>query len=443
MARAKSKPKELTASQLAALDVLQGSRNVFLTGAAGSGKSFLLNYYLSKAKKDSKTLPILASTGVAAILVGGRTFHSFFGIGILEGGVKAKVQRAAKNKRLLTRLRKADGVIIDEISMLSGPHLQAAEKIARLAREDRRPWGGLRVIAVGDFAQLPPVNVYGEERHWAFLDPVWHESQFTPVFLDEIVRTRHRDFLEVLNHVRSGKVSREVKEFLDERKVATYDPEEVTRLFARRDDVEKYNLERLAQVKTPAVSFETVYTGKEKELEKFKKNAPIPDVITLKEGALVMLRQNDVEGRWVNGSLGHVCTIEDESLGIELLSEDFVEVEKTDFTLLDADGKSVASAHNFPVTLAWAMTIHKSQGATIDQALVDLRRLWEPGQAYVALSRVRDPSGLFVEGWTPSSIITDPYVSSFYRSLFEEPAQESAEDSFEDGFGESTEEYPE
>src|SRR5262245_52435234 len=177
--------KTLNADQEQALEALQGTGNVFLTGAAGSGKSFLLRHYLRD--RDPELFPVLATTGAAAILVGGRTFHSFFGLGIMEGGERATVERALRNRRLVRRLKKTEAVVIDEISMLAGTTLRAAEQIAREARGNTRPWGGLRVVAVGDFCQLPPVNAWGSGKEWAFLDPTWTKSEFEPAILREIM----------------------------------------------------------------------------------------------------------------------------------------------------------------------------------------------------------------------------------------------------------------
>lgn len=405
----------LNSDQQAALDALIGTDNVFLTGAAGSGKSFLLRHYLKD--KDPKTYPVLATTGSAAILVGGRTFHSFFGLGIMEGGVQATVERASRNRRLIRRLRDVETVVIDEISMLSASTLKAAELIAREARGKARPWGGLRIIAVGDFCQLPPVSMFKREKEWAFLDQTWRTSEFRPAILREIMRTTDREFLRILNLVRYGHVTGDVAEFLENRCRPVPDNFEGTRLFARRDDVERYNLERLDRLKAPLHHFETVYRGNAKAIEDFKRHAPIPETISLREGALVMLRQNDVKNRWVNGSLGHLRQIAPNHLLIELMSGREVMVEKADFTLLDAEGLPAVTASNFPVTLAYAVTIHKAQGTTLDQMTVDLRRLWEPGQAYVALSRARSSDALWIEGWHESSIFLDPAVLTFHREL--------------------------
>lgn len=402
---------ELNDDQKAALEVLNGHDNVFVTGAAGSGKSFLMKTYLK-----GKSTPVLASTGAAAIIIGGRTFHSFFGLGIMEGGVDATVERALKNKKLVKRLKSTDCVVIDEISMISGPTLRAAEAITRRCRGEEVPWGGMRIIVVGDFAQLPPVNPYSRQKEWAFLDEVWEKSCFKSVTLNKIMRTTDLEFLEVLNNVRDGKISERTKSFLDSR--IHPNPEgELTRLFAHRQDVERYNNEKLNQIDGPITSFKTTYVGKERDIDNFRKNSPIADVIQIKKDALVMLRQNDPEGRWVNGSLGFIENISSEVLKIRLLTGIKISLAQADFTLLDAEGLPVVTATNFPISLAWAMTIHKAQGATLDRMLVDLRKVWEPGQAYVALSRARDPEGLFIEGWNAKSIFSDAEVTRFHSEL--------------------------
>ena len=431
---------ELNPGQKRAFDILTGTdENVFLTGVAGSGKSFLIGRFLrglderegAALQKDksaqSKKFPILASTGAAAILVGGRTFHSFFGLGIMEGGVQATVDRAVRNDRLCKRMNSTDGVIIDEISMISGTTLRAAEQIARKARGNSTPWGGLRVVAVGDFAQLPPVNPHWNPGHglapkalrdWAFLDESWMTSDFVPAVLPQTMRTSEPELLHALNAVRSGKLDQRTSNFLNARLELPPRDFDGTRLFGRRVDTERFNLERLEQIDAKAQTFETEYTGKEKSVEDFKKNAPVPSTLSLKVGALVMIRLNDPEGRWVNGSVGHLRKISRTQLSIELESGRDIEIEPATFQMLDAEGLPVASATNFPVNLAYAMTVHKAQGATLDKMQVDLRGLWEPGQAYVALSRARSAAGLYVEGWNPRSIIVDPVVTEFHRLLW-------------------------
>jgi len=415
MRKARSKKAGLTVCQKKALDRLERQGNVFLTGAAGTGKSFLLERYL--AGKSPEDFPVVASTGAAAVLVGGRTFHSFFGLGILEGGPEAAA--ALKSRKVVGRLQRACCIVIDEVSMLSGETMKAAEVVTRRARGVDAPWGGLRIIAVGDFAQLPPVTPEGREKDWAFLHPVWQESDFQPAFLSTVMRTRDPNFLAILTFIREGIVNDEVLRFLDRRTMPPPEREEGTRLYPHRSQAEEYNRLRLSEIPHPVRSFPTQYIGEERYFETARRVVPIPDDLLLKEEALVMMRKNDLSGllRWVNGSLGHVVRISDEALEIRLLSGEVIVLGKEKFSCLDGDGREVAAAWNFPVMLAWATTIHKAQGASLDQMIVDLESLWEPGQAYVALSRVRASSGLRIERWSRSSIRAEPLVTRFYKGL--------------------------
>ena len=412
-----SSSAHLTSCQTNAMDVLTRQGNVFLTGAAGTGKSFLLDQYLRG--KGSDDFPVVASTGAAAVIVGGRTFHSFFGLGILEGGPEKAVEMAVRSKRVRNRLQRASCVIIDEVSMLSGTTLMAAEAVAARARGSSDPWGGLRIIVVGDFAQLPPVTPGMQQKDWSFLHPVWEGSDFEPALLSTVMRTQDTEFLEILNFIRDGVVNDRVHEFLNRRRTSDTEGIDATRLYPHRAKADQYNLLRLHALPGKEYAVQTRYMGDEKYLDSARRNLPIPDTLLLKVGALIMMRRNDVsgEGMFVNGSLGNVVGIEEEMLYVKLFTGEDIEVEKYKFSSLDGDGNEVMSAWNFPVSLAYATTIHKAQGATLDRMIVDLHQLWEPGQAYVALSRVRSGSGLLIERWSPSSIRADALVTSFYDSL--------------------------
>ncbi len=413
----------LTSCQAKAIEVLKCQGNVFLTGAAGTGKSFLLNHYL--ADKNTEDFPIVASTGAAAVLVGGRTFHSFFGLGIMEGGLRETIARAVRNRKLAYRINRAACVIIDEVSMLSGASICAAEAIAREIRQSQEPWGGLRIIAVGDFAQLPPIARDGAPKDWAFTHETWTQSAFSPALLSTVMRTSDIEFLKILNFIRVGTVNQEVADFLNAHMDVTEDLSDATRLFPHRAQAEKFNLFRLEQIDGPTHSFATQYEGEDRYIDATRKAVPIPDVLQLKRGALVMMRRNDPTGkmRFVNGSLAHVRSIREDEISVELLDGDVIDLKQEGFNYLDGDGKEVACAYNFPVTLAWATTIHKAQGASLDRMVVNLDHLWEPGQAYVALSRVRSSAGLTIERWNPSSIRAEPLVTKFYDGLAEEAAR--------------------
>jgi ATP-dependent DNA helicase PIF1 len=405
----------LSNEQATALQVLQSGENVFVTGGAGSGKSYLIRAFMNEL--NPKAMPILASTGAAAVLLGGRTFHSFFGLGIMEGGAKETLLRAQNDQRLMKRLREVEGIIIDEISMVPSTAFEVAEELSRFARESSLPWGGMRVIVVGDFSQLPPVTRHGNKREWAFQSEVWERSGFQVVELSQNQRTYDSQFLAVLADVREGKVTELVKTYLDA-KVREHDEEdECTRLFPRRDQSEIFNNKKLNQIPHPDVKIPSIYLGEERFVEALKKNSPIPGELVLRVGCRVLFLMNDPQKRWVNGTKGTVVEITPDKVTVEKDTFRHVTVEKSQFSLQNAEGKTMASVINFPLTLAYATTIHRSQGATLDELWVDLSRLWEPGHAYVALSRLRTGDGLKLLGWSPKSIITDPNVTKFYASL--------------------------
>jgi ATP-dependent DNA helicase PIF1 len=404
----------LTTSQENALDVLENeTSNVFVTGFAGTGKSFLISKFLQN--KDQRTdYPVLGSTGVAALLLGGRTFHSFFGLGFANNSMEQTIATACANRNVGVRLRKAKAIIIDEISMISGNLLTAAEAIARHFLQSGEPWGGLRVIVVGDFAQLPPVE-RGSQKPWAFLFPVWEESRFLPLVLKENTRVEDEVFMEILNKVRYGIVDKEVEEFLNEKKMSS-PRAATTRLFPLRDQVSDYNIEKLEEMNGELFSIPTVYSGAEPFLSSVKKNSPVDEILHLKKGATVMIRMNDPMLRYVNGSIGKIIEYvkSEDKLKVQINNRVY-EFEKMAFTWMDGQGEVRAKAINFPIQLSWATTIHKSQGATLDSAWIDLTRFWEAGQAYVALSRVRNSQDLIIQNWNPKSIKADPAVKMFYQ----------------------------
>jgi ATP-dependent DNA helicase PIF1 len=427
-----------TRDQQVAIDKLKTSSNVFLTGGAGTGKSTVIQNFLRNGIDGSKTTAVLASTGTAAILLGGRTFHSFFGLGIMEGGIDYVVARATKHQGILQRLRKTDQILLDEISMIGSAEWMAAEKIARMARKrSAEPWGGIRMVVIGDFAQLPPVvkpsmpspssDPYSPllfsqewnqpEKPWCFLTETWHKSEFEAVNLKEIVRSNDAEWNEVLNELRWGEFNARAKEMLDSRLQRVPLDFQGTRLFSRRAQVDHLNHQRLHMLKGAIREYPTVYVGQAQKVDELKRNAPIGENLVLKEGALVMFRQNDPELRFVNGTLGTILRLKESEVQVELLKGGIIDLKPTSFSALDAEGEMVATATNFPLNLAWACTIHKAQGATLDLAHVDLRGVWEHGQSYVALSRVRSLQDLSIEGYSASGFKVDPAVKDFYRRL--------------------------
>ncbi len=411
---------ELSSEQQLALDLMRSGENVFLTGGAGSGKSYVVRELTKEL--DPKNMPILASTGAAAVLLGGRTFHSFFGLGIMEGGPDATYLRVSKDNKTLKRIAQVEGIIIDEISMISGEAFTIAEALAQKARGSTLPWGGLRLICVGDFGQLPPVmrnftNQPNQKKDWCFLTEAWKRTDPQVCILKHNQRVVDNEFLNILSEIRYGQVNPAVVEFLNDHTKVHDEDHSGTRLFPRREQSENYNQKKLSEISEKEIEFDSIYFGDEKYVTAMKKSSPVPEKLKLKIGCRVLFLKNDMQKRWVNGTRGTLVDYDKESLTVRKDHGREVKVERMTFSMTDADGNPKASVIQYPLTLAYATTIHKSQGATLDELWCDLSSLWEPGQAYVALSRLRTPQGLHIVRWNPRSIIVDRDVIRFYQDI--------------------------
>ncbi len=408
-------PVELSPDQAQALGILHSGENVFLSGGAGSGKSFVIREF--RKALNPKTFPLLASTGAAAVLLEGRTFHSFFGLGIMEGGAVATFERLKDEPRLMNRLRTVEGFVIDEVSMIPSSALDVAEALLRKAKGSLQPWGGVRAIVVGDFAQLPPVTRNGQRREWAFQSKTWERSGFIPYWLKQNHRVYDSEFLEILQEIRTGQISDRVKEFLNQRTRENDETDKGPRLFPRREQVDKFNQMELALLPGEERVFDSIYFGKDRAVETLMKSGPIPQKLVLKVGCRVLFVQNDPQKRWVNGTRGTVVEVTSDAITVEKENWRHVTADRAQFSYMDGDGNVVASVINFPLVLGYATTIHKSQGATLEDLWVNLSQLWEPGQAYVALSRLRSGNGLKLLDWSPRSFLVDPHVIHFYKSM--------------------------
>jgi ATP-dependent DNA helicase PIF1 len=426
----------LNTEQTRALYQLTKPTNTFLTGSAGTGKSHIIKEFLKYTKED---VTILSSTGVSALLINGTTFHRFFGLGIIDGGPAQAFEQAKSKSKVMSAIRSAKTVIIDEISMISGEAFDLANRIAQYARNNKKPFGGLKLIVVGDFLQLPPVGRYDEKTDWSFSSQSWVDCQFTMIDLIQIMRTSEQEYSKFLQKVRVGISDTKVAEFLVSRFISVKDRDAFigTVLFPRKLDVEDFNQKKLDLIKSPAITFKTKYTSKSPHyLKAIQSNLPISDTIVVKAGAIVMIRMNDPEGGYANGTLAKfIKKTKTGSIALALLSgKGTIFLEKYTYKLLDENQEELATASNYPITLAWASTIHKAQGATIDRICVDISRLWEPGQAYVALSRAKSKDGLYVSGFTNRSIFSNKDVIAFYSIASEASVSEEAPEGFLDSF---------
>jgi ATP-dependent exoDNAse (exonuclease V) alpha subunit len=409
------KNMELNGSQQKALEILKSKSNIFLTGAAGTGKSYLINYY----RQFNPKTPVVSSTGAAAVLVGGRTFHSFFGLGIMSQNYEVIVQNALQNYHLCRRISQANEIIVDEISMLSGKALDIANLICKaIKKRPDLPFGGIKLIVVGDFFQLPPVDANNEGIDWAFDSFSWKESNFDSVQLTEFMRTKDREFLKVLSRIRRGRVSPEEKDFLNSHMLKKDENFVGARIFARKNMVQDYNNKSLETLPGKLITFNTEFTGDDRSIEKLKKSIPIEQELKIKEDALVMIRINDTKDKmYVNGTMGFLVEVSSSRMIIKTMSGDLISLKKHTFELHNGIGNTIATAENFPVSVAYAITIHKSQGSTIDRALIELKNLWDSGQAYTALSRLSSSQGLRIIDWNESSIRVDRRVIEFYQTI--------------------------
>lgn len=400
-------------------------KNVFLTGGAGTGKSTVLTQYINSIKKgwdgfhDRMKFPVLGSTGVSAMLIGGRTFHSYFGLGMAAGNNDQIVKKSCANHYVCERIRNAEIIFIDEISMIPARLFSIADEICRMVEANDRPFGDKRVIICGDYLQLPPVTK-GKEIDWAFNSMSWSDADMINCGLKVVHRTGDYEFNNILNKIRVGTYDMEVYNLLKDRVIAESEIDSFngTRLLPFRANVLEMNLKKLKELPGDEVTIETEYSGEPEYHEATIKSCPVGEFLSLKEGALVMFRVNDRENRYVNGSLGTVVHIGENTVTVEVDSTgDVIDVGVHKFEYLSGSGNILGTASNLPLSLAWASTIHKSQGATIDRVCVDLRGTWEGGQSYVALSRVKSREGLHVIGWGNNSIKVNQESVNFYEGM--------------------------
>ena len=384
--------------------------NVFLTGGAGVGKSYITTEVISDYRKRGKQVVSLGSTGVSAVNIGGFTVHSFFVFGIasnfdeLNAGDKRAKKRLADLKKVL---KATDLIIIDEISMVSTDLL---DMIAYRLNN----YGYLgKVLFVGDFFQLPPVqkqnnrnDVFGNKLY-AFESMAWERFDLMVIELTEMKRTKDAEFTYILSKVRKGICDEEVVDFMQRlwnNEALEADP---TYLFGRNLEVEQTNRAKINELDTEETilfaNMEMFGRVHEKKLAGWKKMLPISEQLTLKEGVPILFTVNKW-GKFVNGERGILRKIEDDHLIVEK-EEEYVRVERHDFDLLDMvvkdDGTietiSLATLSQFPLKLAYAVTIHKSQGMSIDNLVCNVDNIFAPSQFYVAISRAIDPKRLKID----------------------------------------------
>lgn len=407
-------------TQAEALTILKTGANVFLTGEPGSGKTHTINKFIGWLRASGIEPSVTAATGIAATHVGGMTLHSWSGIGISESLTRADVDRIASKEHIARRLQKAKVLIIEEISMLSATTFEMADAICREVRRVDAPFGGLTVILVGDFFQLPPVsrrssNGLGTGRNveFAYVSKVWSNLHLVTCYLTEQYRQDDSVFLEILSAIRSGQVGEIHREHLASRKMSSSEVpgvSEVPKLFSHNADVDRINAAELAKLPGIAKKFRMTSHGKDSLVEGLKRGCLSPETLELKEGAAIMFTKNSPQGRFVNGTLGVVAGWDAGGQPIVETKEGLrISTEPMEWQL-EEQGKVRASVSQIPLRLAYAITVHKSQGISMDAAIIDLSKAFEYGQGYVALSRVRRLSGVHLTGMNERALEVHPEI---------------------------------
>ena len=421
-----------------ALTILKTGANVFLTGEPGSGKSHTINQYVAYLRSCGIEPAITASTGIAATHIGGMTIHSWSGIGIRKDLTAYDLDSISQNKNYSRRIHDARILIIDEVSMLSARTLTMVDMVCREVRRSEEAFGGLQVVLVGDFFQLPPVMKREsqddqpsfddtEEEVFAFSSPAWKAMNPIICYLSEQHRQEDGAFLEFLSAVRRAGVVETHMQLLRTRYSRT--PKDgITQLFSHNANVDYINSEELGKIGEEVRQFAMTGHGAEKLIMSLKRGCLSPEMLSLKIGARVMFTKNDITGhRFANGTLGMVTGFS-KTTGFPIVKTNggrIIETETAEWRI-DEGGRILARISQVPLRLAWAMTVHKSQGMSLDAAHMDLSDTFEYGQGYVALSRVRTLSGLSLAGLNKRALEVHPEILEKDESFREksEGAQE-------------------
>ncbi|WP_373033368.1 AAA family ATPase [Sulfurovum sp.] len=398
--------------QNTALDILKSGKNVFITGSAGTGKTYLLNLYTQYLKERRVYPTIVAPTGIAASHLGGQTIHSFFALGIRDSIDEGYVDFLLDKKYLKSRFSKLKLLIIDEVSMISPEIFSSMDLILRGFKGTDAPFGGVQVVISGDFFQLPPVSKVPKEKRFAWQSSAWKALDLHTCYLEEKFRQDDDRLIQILDDIRSGNISASSEDLLASRHEKELSIATPTKLYTHNVDVDRINLDELDKLEGETKRFVYESKGSEKNIEKIFKSSLVLEELALKKGAVVIFIKNNVEAGYVNGTTGTVLSFSpiDNMPIVRTTEGKKIKLEPEDWSIENDSGKVTATVSQVPLRLAWAITIHKSQGMTLDAAEIDLSKTFETGQGYVALSRIKNIEGLRLMGLNPMALRVDPLI---------------------------------
>jgi len=398
-------------TQDSALEILKTGGNVFLTGEPGAGKTYVINQYIAYLEACGVKVAVTASTGIAATHIGGMTIHAWSGIGARDQLSQYDLEAITTKEKIMRRVKKAQVLVIDEISMLDGKIIDMVNIVCKSIRQSTEAFGGIQIIFVGDFFQLPPVTRHGDMMRYAFESRGWDDARPLIAYITDQYRQEDEMLLGLLKSIRTNQVEEEHFTLLQEQKEIGYEGIEPTKLFTHNADVDNVNLGKLRDLPGKSRSFKMSGKGNKMMQAGLVKNCLSPELLELKEEAMVMCTKNNFEQGYVNGTLGRIVDfdIEDGLPVIETTEGKRIKMEETSWSLAE-DNKVLAEVTQIPLRLAWAITVHKSQGMSLDAAEIDLSKAFVFGQGYVALSRVRTLSGLKMLGMSPTALRVDPKI---------------------------------
>jgi ATP-dependent exoDNAse (exonuclease V) alpha subunit len=406
-----------------AFEILKKGHNVFLTGSPGAGKTFLLNKFIDHLKKTNQSVAITASTGIAATHMNGITLHSWSGLGIKENITDAEIRNLIKRKYLFKRIRKNKVLIIDEVSMLKPGQLDAVDKICQYFKASFLPFGGMQVVLSGDFFQLPPIERGGEVR-FITESSAWKNMDIKVCYLEGQFRHKDRKLAELLENIRENNVAVAKELLADKKTVSGVDFANATKLYTHNVDVDSINQTELQKIKSKEYVYEMQAYGQPDVADILKKSCLSPEKLVLKKGAHVMFIKNNFDEGYVNGTQGVVADFDIFGMPIvKLFSGEKVVAGKASWKIENEEGKMVAEITQIPLRLAWAITIHKSQGMNLDAAQIDLSKCFIKGMGYVAISRLRSFDGLHVVGANDTAFLVNEEAIALDAKLKEDSDQ--------------------